>query len=159
MAPGDSFKCSLGRDYSIRVTFSTKSKRLPSQGGLFSAVENKILYTVTTVVKNTKESKVRGMIVRDVVPTSENNAVKVVLTKPKRLAEMEEGEELEVEAGVRVHWCKAVGDIGGMKEGRLQWIVDLNGKEEKTLVLEWEVVTPPSFRWNYNSNTQKGFQV
>ena len=97
-------------------------------------------------------------MVRDIVPVSDNKDIKVVLTKPAGLAEAEEGKDVivdemtEGEKGkVKIHWKKSSGDKGGMKEGRLEWVVDLEAKEEKTLVLEWEVVTPFGMKWAYAS--------
>lgn len=81
-----------------------------------------------------------------------------MLTKPAGLAEAEEGKDVKVEektegekGEAKIHWRKCSGDKGGMKEGRLEWVVDLEAKEEKALVLEWEVVTPFGMKWAYAS--------
>jgi hypothetical protein len=109
-------------------------------------------------LKNKRATPIKGFLVRDIVPVSDNKDVKVVLTKPAGLAEAEEGKDLTVEemtegekGKVKIHWRKSSGDKGGMKEGRLEWVVDLEAKEEKTLVLEWEVVTPFGLKWSYAS--------
>ncbi len=107
------------------------------------------MYTVTCTVTNRKDAPVRGLTVRDVIPVAEGPTIKVVLAKPAGLAEMEEGQDLEVEQGVWIHWCKSVREKGGMKEGRLEWRVDLESRESKALVLEWEVVSPPGNRWGF----------
>ncbi|CAG8745966.1 4186_t:CDS:2, partial [Acaulospora colombiana] len=75
--------------------------------------------------------------------------IKVVLLKPSGLAETEEGKDVKVEEGVQIRWCEPVGNRGGMKEGRVQWTVDLEARASKTLTLEWEVYHPPGQRWQY----------
>lgn len=149
MSPGDSFKCSLGRDHSVGVTFDQKFKLLATPTSLFSANRETILYTVRVTLKNKRESQIKGLIVRDILPVSDGEPIKVVLTKPVGLAEAEEGKEVQVEDGVAVKWCESKGEKGGMKEGQLQWIVDLDKRGTKVLVLEWEVISPPGRHWAY----------
>lgn len=149
MSPGDSFKCSLGRDHSIGVTFDQKSKLLATPTNLFSANRETVLYTVRITLKNKRESQIKGLIVRDIVPVSDGEPIKVVLTKPTGLAEAEEGKEVKVEDGVSIKWCESKGEKGGMKDGQLQWTVDLDKRETKVLVLEWEVISPPGRQWAY----------
>ena len=123
---------------------------------MFSLANDKIVYTNTVTIKNKRATPIKGFLVRDIVPVAENKNIKVVLTKPAGLAEAEEGKDIEVEekkegekGEVKIHWRKSSGDKGGMKEGRLEWVVDLEAKEEKELVLEWEVVTPFGMKWHY----------
>jgi hypothetical protein len=75
-----------------------------------------------------------------------------VLVQPEGFADTEEGKEVKVKdmEGVSIRWCKSVGDKGGMKEGRVEWIVDLGARELKTLVLEWEVIAPSGIKWAYD---------
>jgi hypothetical protein len=83
------------------------------------------------------------------VPVSDGEPIKVVLTKPAGLAEAEEGKEIKVEDGVTIKWCESKGEKGGMKEGQLQWTVDLDKRETKVVVLEWEIISPPGRQWAY----------
>jgi hypothetical protein len=139
----------LGKDYSVGVTFNQKSKKLETPTSLFAVNQEKILYTITCVVKNKRDYPIKGLLVRDVVPVSDNSTIKVALLKPSGLAETEEGKYIKVEDGVQIRWCEAVGNRGGMKEGRVQWAVDLEARASKTLTLEWEVHHPPGQRWSY----------
>jgi len=125
---------------------------------MFSAANDKFIYTTTISLKNKRATPVKGFLVRDIVPVADNKDIKVVLTKPAGLAEAEEGKDVQVEekkngemGEVKIRWKKSLGDKGGMKEGRLEWVVDLEAKEEKALVLEWEVATPFGMRWTYAS--------
>ncbi|KIM26318.1 hypothetical protein M408DRAFT_72909 [Serendipita vermifera MAFF 305830] len=147
VAPGDSFKCSLGRDNSVGVTFEQKTKPLYTPVHQFAENRDRMLYTVQVILKNKGENPIKGVIVRDVVPTSEGTALKVVLTKPTGLAEAAEGKDIGVGTGIKARWCVAKGEKGGMKDGHMQWTVDLDKWESKTLVLEWEVVGPLGRNW------------
>ena len=120
---------------------------------MFSATNNKFIYTTTVTLKNKRATPIKGFLVRDIVPVADSKDINVVLTKPAGLAEAEEGKDIEVEekTGVKIHWKKSLGDKGGMKEGRLEWVVDLEAKEGKVLVLEWEVVMPFGMKWHYVS--------
>ncbi|KAG9020890.1 hypothetical protein FS842_006959 [Serendipita sp. 407] len=149
VAPGEIFRCSLGRDYSVGVTYDQKTERVHVPSTLFGASQDKMLYTVSCVVVNKKDQAIKGLVVRDVVPVADHPNIKVVLVKPAGLAEAEEGKDISVGKGVSIRWCKSVGDKGGMKEGRAEWVVDLDARETKTLTLQWEVVTPFGVRWTY----------
>lgn len=110
---------------------------------------DRVLYTATLTLKNKRDTPIKGLIVRDVVPVSETPQVKVLLMKPQGLAEAEEGKDVEVKEGVKVRWLEAVDNKGGMKEGRHQWTVDLSSKETKQLVTEWEVSSVSGQSWYY----------
>jgi hypothetical protein len=125
---------------------------------MFSVTNDKFIYTTTVTLKNKRPAPIKGFLVRDIVPVADSKDIKVVLIKPAGLAEAEEGKDVEVEAKtegekgeVKIHWRKSSGDKGGMKEGRLEWVVDLEAKEEKVLVLQWEVVMPLGMKWHYAS--------
>jgi len=125
---------------------------------MFSATNDKFIYTTTVSLKNKRATPIKGFLVRDIVPVADNKDIKVVLIKPDGLAEAEEGKDVRVEekkegekGEVKIRWRKSSGDKGGMKEGRLEWVVDLEAKEEKALVLQWEVVAPFGMKWAYSS--------
>lgn len=127
---------------------------------MFSVANDKYIYTTTVSLKNKRATPIKGFLVRDIVAVADNKDIKVVLTKPAGLAEAEEGKDVKVEektegktGEVRIRWRKSSGEKGGMKEGRLEWVVDLESKEEKALVLEWEVVTPCGMKWAYASES------
>lgn len=131
------------------MTFDQKSKYLYTPTHLFSENKDRVLYTVHITLKNKRENTIKGLIVRDIVPVSDGEPIKVVLKQPAGLAEAAEGKDVEVEEGTKVRWCEAKGDHGGMKEGQLQWTVDLKERESKTLVLEWEVIGPVGRQWQF----------
>ncbi|KAG8758986.1 hypothetical protein FRC14_006964 [Serendipita sp. 396] len=158
VAPGEIFRCSLGRDYSVGVTYDQKTERVHVPSTLFGASQDKMLYTVSCVVVNKKDQAIKGLVVRDVVPVADHPNIKVVLVKPAGLAEAEEGKDVSVGKGVSIRWCKSIDDKGGMKEGRVEWVVDLDARETKTLTLQWEVVTPFGVRWTYEGEQGRNTQ-
>ena len=131
------------------MTFEQKSKPLYTQTHQFAANRDRALYTVQIVLKNKRDTPIKGLIIRDIVPVSDGEPIKVVLNKPAALAEAAEGKDIKVEDGVVVHWCESKGDKGGLKEGQLQWTVDLEKRETKTLVLEWEIHGPVGRNWQF----------
>lgn len=133
------------------MTFDQKVKRIETPSTIFGANRDRVLFTVTLTLNNKRDSPLKGLVVRDVIPVSEISQVKVLLLKPEGLAEAQEGNDVTVEDGVKVRWFEPIGDRGGMKEGRHQWLVDLEGRETKVLVTEWEVSTTPGYHWAYTT--------
>jgi hypothetical protein len=133
------------------VAFDQKAKRLETPATIFGANKDRVLFTVTLTLTNKRDSPLKGLVVRDVVPVSDMAQVKVLLLKPVGLAEAQEGKDVTIEEGVKVRWLEAFGDLGGMKEGRHQWMVDLEGRETKVLVTEWEVSTTAGYHWAYTT--------
>ncbi|KAH9174781.1 hypothetical protein EDB89DRAFT_2227940 [Lactarius sanguifluus] len=144
VAPGDTFHCTLGADPATRIRYA-RTRARPSVRAA------------------------AHWCCRDAVPVSEDGErVNVVLRRPAALADLEQGEELEVgaedeeeeekeEGEVRperraaprrkVRWCKLVDGKGGRKEGLFEWVVDVGAGEEVTIETEWDVKAPVSLRW------------
>lgn len=133
------------------MTFDQKAKRLETPSTIFGANRDRVLFTVTLTLKNKRDSPLKGLVVRDVVPVSDITQVNVLLLKPEGLAEAQEGKDVTVEDGVKVRWFEPIGNRGGMKEGRHQWLVDLEGRETKVLVTEWEVSAISGCHWAYTT--------
>ncbi|KAH9174779.1 hypothetical protein EDB89DRAFT_2241545 [Lactarius sanguifluus] len=121
-------------------------------------------------ITNSHPFALRELVLRDAVPVSEDGErVNVVLRRPAALADLEQGEELEVGAEVgggakeagegevrperrtvprrKVRWCKLVDGKGGRKEGLFEWVVDVGAGEEVTIETEWDVKAPVSLKW------------
>ena len=96
------------------------------------------------------------------MPVSEDERrVSVILRRPAGLAELKQGEELQVGAAdderedkdkdkdntQTVRWVKVVDGKGGKKEGMLEWVVEVEAGEELTIETEWDVKVPVSLWW------------
>jgi len=171
VAPGDVFSCTLGADPATRIRYARTSKRADDattgrERSAFSEQWAATTYRSRTTVTNRHPFALRELVVRDGVPVCEDEKrVSVVLRHPVGLAELEQGEELQV--GVKqdaqegegedededegqkqkVRWCKVVDGKGGRKEGLFEWVVEVGAGEELTIETEWDVKAPVSLKW------------
>lgn len=85
------------------------------------------------------------------MPISDDSVVKVALLTPDGLAEASPTQKVEVTGtnGVSARWSPLVDGKGGIEEGKMEWVVKLEGREEKELDLVWEVTSPVGFPWQY----------
>ncbi|KAH9059611.1 hypothetical protein EDB87DRAFT_1684673 [Lactarius vividus] len=171
VAPGDTFHCTLGADPATRIRYARTSRRADkppdAAARAFSEQWASTAFVSRTTITNSHPFALRAFVLRDAVPVSEDGErVNVVLRRPAALADLEQGEELEVgvedeeegeEGEVRperrtaprrkVRWCKSVDGKGGRKEGLFEWVVDVGAGEEVTIETEWDVKAPVSLRW------------
>jgi uncharacterized protein (TIGR02231 family) len=163
VAPGDVFSCTLGADPATRIRYARTAKRADDAGAAgersaFSEQWAATMYRSRTTVTNRHPFALRELVVRDGVPVSEDEKrVSVVLRHPAGLAELEQGEELQVGAKdggreekckkQRVRWSKVVDGKGGRKEGLFEWVVEVGAGEELTIETEWDVKAPVSLKW------------
>ena len=87
------------------------------------------------------------------VPVSDDSAVKVILHTPAGLAEASATEEIDIVGmtGAKTKWSELVDGKGGIEEGKMEWIVKLEGREDKELELTWEVTSPAGTNWQYSN--------
>ena len=178
VAPGDTFHCTLGADPATRIRYTRTSRRADDEPAAaarartsaFSEQWASTTYVSRTTITNSHPFALRALVLRDAVPVSEDvERVNVVLRRPAALADLEQGEELEVgaedekeaeeegeEGEVRpergrarrtVRWSKTVDGKGGRKEGLFEWVVDVGAGEEITIETEWDVKAPVSLKW------------
>jgi hypothetical protein len=145
---GDDFGCTLGDDASAKVTYERTSKTTKSDGGTFSEVTNTTTHTTKISIHNKHQFPIDDLIVRDVIPTCEDKRLKIVLRKPKGLADKKDGEWVDLtEDGLRVGWERVVDGKGGEKEGRIEWRWKVDTAAKVDLHAEWEVKAPGEFSW------------
>ncbi|KAF8268362.1 hypothetical protein EI94DRAFT_1829590 [Lactarius quietus] len=173
VAPGDTFHCTLGADPATRIRYARTSRRADVSANAtraFSEQWASTEYTSRTTITNSHPFALRALLLRDAVPVSEDGErVNVVLRRPAGLADLKQGDELEVsaegdeakeegeeegeEGEVRperskarrtVRWSKSV---DGKKEGLFEWVVDVGAGEEVTIETEWDVKAPVSLKW------------
>ncbi|KAH9059613.1 hypothetical protein EDB87DRAFT_1684675 [Lactarius vividus] len=170
VALGDTFHCTLGADPATRIRYARTSRRadkpLDAAARAFSEQWASTAFASRTTITNSHPFALRELVLRDAVPVSEDGErVNVVLRRPAALADLEQGEELEVSAEVgeeakegevqperraaprrKVRWCKLVDGKGGRKEGLFEWVVDVGAGEEVTIETEWDVKAPVSLK-------------
>ena len=172
VAPSDEFSCTLGEDPGARIRYARTWKRADDGAGAgggaarersaFAEQWAATTYRSRTTVMNRHPFALRELVVRDGVPVSEDDKrVSVVLRRPAGLAELKQGEELQVGAAdddredkdkdrdntQTVRWGKVVDGKGGKKEGMLEWVVEVEAGEELTIETEWDVKAPVSLWW------------
>jgi uncharacterized protein (TIGR02231 family) len=174
VAPGDTFHCTLGADPATRIRYTRTARRADVSANApraFSEQWASTEYVSCTTITNSHPFALRALVLRDSVPVSEDGErVNVVLRRPAGLADLEQGEELEVgaegeaaeeevegeeadaqpehsKARRTVRWCKSAVGKGGRKEGMFEWVVDVGAGEEVTIETEWDVKAPVSLKW------------
>ena len=175
VAPGDTFHCTLGADPATRIRYARTALRADASAAAsraFSEQWASTAYASRTTITNRHPFALRGLVLRDAVPVSEDGErVNVVLRRPAGLADLEQGEDLELgaeseeaaedegegeeeeartersKARRTVRWCKLIDGKGGRKEGLFEWVVDIGAGEEVTIETEWDVKAPVSLKW------------
>ncbi|KAL4250906.1 Conserved hypothetical protein CHP02231 [Abortiporus biennis] len=157
-APGDAFDCTLGVDPSITVVYEKSSKtKKDTPRAIFGDVgKSTTTFTTTITLTNKHTTSISGLIVKEVLPLpdpeDDQTLVKVLLKKPQGLADIEEGDSLDIsEKGGskrKVRWSQAVGNKGGEKEGKFEWVVNIKEGEEAVLVSEYDVKVPTGIQWH-----------
>ena len=133
--------------------FKNTVKRLESIGSSFSVKSDRVQYSHRISLSNKRQIPIEKLVVKDGVPISDDSVVKVALLTPAGLAEASPTQEVEVAGttGVSARWSEVVDGKGGIEEGKMEWVVKLEGREEKELDLIWEVNSPAGFPWQYTS--------
>ena len=175
IAPGDTFHCTLGADPATRIRYKRTARRADVSANAtraFSEQWASTEYVSCTTITNSHPFALRALVLRDSVPVSEDGErVNVVLRSPAGLADLEQGDELKINAEGEadeegegegeegearperskakrtVRWCKAVLDQGGRKDGLFEWVVDVGAGEEITIKTKWDVKAPVSLKW------------
>lgn len=84
---------------------------------------------------------------KDIVPLSSDARVKVILRKPKGLAEAKDGVLVDLQNGLKVGWEKLVDGKGGEKEGKFQWLWKVDAGAKVSLEAEWEIKATGDMAW------------
>jgi len=145
VAPGDKFVCGLGPDRGIRVRYNHDAKELDQNRSKFAAQEETYSHTVKITITNKRSTPIPSIILRDMLPISDDSRVKIVLKSPMVLMESQEVDEARpVKEGVKVRWRKMPGDgSSGEKHGWLEWIcsnIPVDGEVE--VLLQCDITAP-----------------
>ena len=144
---GDGFECTLGDDPAVKVTCSRTSSVVKNE----SEATQTASYMTKITVHNKHTFVVPDLVVRNVIPTCDDERVKVLLQKPESLANMKDGQEVLVdkdkEDGPKPMWEKVVDGKGGEKEGKFQWKGSVKAKDKLLLEAQWDVEGPADVTW------------
>ncbi|KAH9477517.1 Protein F37C4.5 [Psilocybe cubensis] len=93
---GDTFECTLGDDPSTKVTYLRTAKTTKSNGGAFSEVTNTTVYKTKINIHNKHQFEITDLVVRDIIPTSDDKRASIVLRKPIGLADSKNGDYVDL---------------------------------------------------------------
>lgn len=156
----DTFDCTLGDDMSTKVSYSRTSRTVRSTGGAFTEAVNTTTYTTRISIHNKHQFPIANLIVRDVIPTSDDKRAKVILRKPEGLADAKDGQLVDLKKdGLKVSWESLAEGKGGEKEGRFEWKWKVDSGAKVALEAEWEVKAPADIAWAETSTLFGANQV
>ena len=121
VAPNEKFETSLGVDEGIKIEHKLIN-RFSKDEGLFSK-KNKVIFEYKIEVKNNKKSESK-ITIKDQVPISQNQDIKVELLEPK----IKENKE----------------PLKKLDDGSVQWILNIPAGEKEQLYMKFSVEYPRS---------------
>jgi len=153
VSPQESFSTSLGIDPSVRITYHPLVKHTKNftsnLGNLLARTQSKADVTSHTqriTVKNTRTTSIGPLIVRDQVPVSNDEAIRVLLHVPKELGLPSDKREVNVTTGVKARFgLDSEGEV--THDGMLEWVCHIGAGKTVELALVWDVVVPPGQAW------------
>jgi len=153
--PEETFRCTLGPDPSLRIKLIRLPRTVTTVGSAFAAQTTSASYKHRLTVQNTHTFPVKDLILRDSVPLppaegSTNSQIKIVLKGPVGLSEAAAGVLVDVKnaqagsnSSAKVRWEKYTGD----KEGKFEWVLNVDAGEDIKVETEYEVRAPSDFNW------------
>lgn len=179
VSPEETFSCSLGVDTAVKVKYHPQKrvKRTDKSGGLWSTIAVSAgstevkAYSSRITVTNTRKWPLTTLVLKDQVPVSEDERVKVKLMNPSEDAlgplipvsssTSADGSTREaamrpvwakIKPGVRARWAQKSekdGGAGGSRgDGVVEWwCADVQG--ELDVELSWEVAAPQDVAWQH----------
>lgn len=141
---GDEFECSLGTDPDVHITYSHKHSPPKTEGGGFSETYKCTEVLAKVSIRNKHAFKIEELYIQDGIPVPSDKACKVLLQKPKGLAEADGDSQVEVKEGVSVRWK---GGALGKGDGLLEWLSSIDAGGSLDLDVSWVVRTPEHASW------------
>ncbi|KAJ7199003.1 hypothetical protein GGX14DRAFT_664691 [Mycena pura] len=145
---GDTFACTLGDDAGTKVSYARSSKTVTAPSGAFAEALNSTTYATKVTIHNKHPFALTDLVVRDIIPTSDDKRAKVLLHTPPGLADAKEDQVVELtEPGLTVCWGKTADGRPGEKEGRFEWAWSVDAGKAAVLEAEWELKAPADVTW------------
>lgn len=167
VSPQESFSCSLGIDPAVRVTYHPQTKKTRSSGGSvltpLTAKTTTTLYEQAISIKNTRQSRVSRLILKERIFMSLDARFKVNLLEPRALASANKAAKnalVAVAEGVKVQWA-----LRGEEEeestkkeeltadtafGLMDWVIGIEPGSTIDVNFSWEVIAPAGVEWETN---------
>jgi uncharacterized protein (TIGR02231 family) len=86
ISPQESFTCSLGIDASLKVKYHPLIRKAKTTTTWTGPKTETTVFTQRITVKNTRQSKLRQLTIKDQVPISEEETIKIVVVEPVELS-------------------------------------------------------------------------
>jgi hypothetical protein len=152
VSPQESFSCSLGVDPAVRVTYHPLMKKHKTLGTWPAARSESVLHTRRITIKNTRETALRLLTLKDQIPLSADDQIKINLIEPGSLnASSNKGtvRGAALDRGVSVRWAQVNedGTGGDAENGIVEWLCQIGAGASISAMLIWEVIAPLNFEW------------
>lgn len=143
--PSSNFTCNLGIDSAVRVSHARTHVTVKGTAHAFGEQTKTTTVKRTTTIHNTHRYAIQALQIRDILAISDTDSrIKVVLRHPAGLAEEHEvGKIIDLGEGRKVRWSP----VGGEKEGRFMWSVDVKAGAKVKVESEWDVKCPSDVFW------------
>jgi hypothetical protein len=152
------------------VTYHPRTKKSRSQGGLLVSRTLTTAYHQKVTLKNTRGTAIKRLLVRDQIPISSDQRLKVSIIEPAGIEfpgrntiisggsgdKVSIPKELQIAKGVSIRWkvgddevSDAASTLGadGAREGILEWVCDIGAGQTTDLNLTWDVTAPAGLNW------------
>jgi hypothetical protein len=140
--PKDTFACSLGPDRHLRLEYTHTAEKKARATSMYAAKEETTTHTIKIKVTNNRSTPVGHLFLRDMLPTADDDRVKIVLVSPSQLIDAGD-KTVDVAENLKIRWRK-VKDGQGEKVGWVEWLC-ANIAEKGVVEVEMKCeVTAPS---------------
>ncbi|KZS92019.1 hypothetical protein SISNIDRAFT_486956 [Sistotremastrum niveocremeum HHB9708] len=139
--PGETFHCTAAQTSSLQVSH-TQSHIVSHMPASTSLLDYTTSYTSSISLLNNTSSFIDHILVRDIVPTSDDDRIRIKITEPSSLASLSETVLREVPGVALIRWLNK-------KEGKVEWVRWVEPNEEVKLQLKWDVVAPISVKYSF----------
>ncbi|KIM19585.1 hypothetical protein M408DRAFT_31098 [Serendipita vermifera MAFF 305830] len=174
VSPNETFNCSLGVDPQVKVTYHSRTKKSRLQGGLLSTRTTTTASHQKITVKNNRGAVIPRLLVREQVPVSHDERLKVTLIDPASIEFPNRNtisagsfkpdkaagvlKPVKLSKGVSVRWkvnddedgegeADSTAGADGAREGMIEWICEIGSGQSTDLNLAWEVTAPSGLNW------------
>lgn len=125
------------------MTYKRTSKVQKEDASRFSEQFITTTFVAESAITNTHSFALSKIIVRDTLPTSEDEKrVRVILREPGILAETAQGDQNDV-GDHKVAWCAG----SGKKEGLYEWRCSVDASKQIILTTSWDVKSSADVKW------------
>lgn len=127
-----------------------------NDAGAFAEAHNTTAYTNVTTIHNKHRFPLTALVVKDIIPLTDDKRIKVHLKKPDGLVDAAEDEVVnlkELTPGLKVRWSPSVDGKGGEKEGRFEFSLNVEAGAKVKVESGWEVKAPADVKWHEATST------